>query len=319
MKPLVELHVHIEGTLEPEMVFDLATRNNIALPYASVDALRELMEFDDLPSFLDLYYECCAVLRTREDFRDLMLAYLRRAAAAGVAHAEIFFDPQTHTLRGVPVDDVIDGLLDGIAAARDDLEVTAGLILCFLRDRPVAEAAATLESAAHRAGDLLSVGLDSAEVGYPPHLFAEVFERARELGLRTVAHAGEEGPAAYVSEALDVLRAERIDHGIRSLEDPVLVERLRREQTPLTICPFSNVRLRAVADLAGHPLKRMLDAGLNVSIHSDDPAYFGGYIDDNHREIEAALGLSASDLDTLATNAINSAFITDERRNELLG
>ncbi|AWB85409.1 adenosine deaminase [Mycetocola zhujimingii] len=319
MKPLVELHVHIEGTLEPEMVFDLATRNNIALPYASVDALRELMEFDDLPSFLDLYYECCAVLRTREDFRDLMVAYLRRAAAAGVAHAEIFFDPQTHTLRGVPVDDVIDGLLDGIAAARDDLEVTAGLILCFLRDRPVAEAAATLESAAHRAGDLLGVGLDSAEVGYPPHLFAEVFERARELGLRTVAHAGEEGPAEYVSQALDVLRAERIDHGIRSLEDPELVERLRRDQTPLTICPFSNVRLRAVADLAGHPLKRMLDAGLNVSIHSDDPAYFGGYIDDNHREIEAALGLSASDLDTLATNAINSAFITDERRNELLG
>lgn len=319
MKPLVELHVHIEGTLEPEMVFDLATRNNIALPYASVDALRELMEFDDLPSFLDLYYECCAVLRTPEDFRDLMLAYLRRAAAAGVAHAEIFFDPQTHTLRGVPIDDVIDGLLDGIAAAHHDLGVTAGLILCFLRDRPVAEAAATLESAAHRAGDLLGVGLDSAEVGYPPHLFAKVFERARELGLRTVAHAGEEGPAAYVSEALDVLRAERIDHGIRSLEDPVLVERLRREQTPLTICPFSNVRLRAVADLAGHPLKRMLDAGLNVSIHSDDPAYFGGYIDDNHREIEAALGLSASDLNTLATNAINSAFITDERRNELLG
>ena len=319
MKARVELHVHIEGTLEPEMVFDLATRNNITLPYASVDALRELMSFEDLPSFLDLYYECCTVLLTREDFRDLMLAYLRRASAAGVAHAEIFFDPQTHTLRGVEIDVVIDGLLDGIAIGQEELGLSAGLILCFLRDRPVEEAVATLESAAHRAGDLLGVGLDSAEVGYPPRLFAAVFDRARELGLRTVAHAGEEGPSDYVIEALDVLGAERIDHGIRSLEDPALVERLVSEQTPLTICPFSNVRLRAVTELSAHPVKRMLDAGLNVSIHSDDPAYFGGYIDDNHREVEEALGLSTADLDALATNAINSAFLTDERRDELLG
>lgn len=319
MKPRVELHVHIEGTLEPEMVFELAARNGVDLPYESVEALRELMSFEDLPSFLDLYYAACAVLVTRDDFRDLMVAYLRRASAAGVEHAEIFFDPQTHTPRGVAIDDVIDGLLDGIAIGRDELGVTAGLILCFLRDRPVAEAAATLESVAHRAGDLLGVGLDSAEVGYPPRLFAEVFDRARELGLRTVAHAGEEGPSDYVLEALDVLRAERIDHGIRSMEDPELVERLRTEQTPLTICPFSNVRLQAVTELTAHPLKRMLDAGLNVSIHSDDPAYFGGYIDDNHREIESALGLSAAELDTLATNAINSAFISDARRDELLG
>lgn len=319
MKPLVELHVHIEGTLEPEMVFELAARNNVPLPYASVEALRELMSFEDLPSFLDLYYECCAVLRTREDFRDLMLAYLRRASAAGVAHAEIFFDPQTHTTRGVAIDVVIDGLLDGIATGQEELGLSAGLILCFLRDRPVEEAAAILESAAHRAGDLLGVGLDSAEVGYPPRLFAGVFDRARELGLRTVAHAGEEGPSDYVVEALDILGAERIDHGIRSLEDPALVERLRSEQTPLTICPFSNVRLRAVTELSAHPVKRMLDAGLNVSIHSDDPAYFGGYIDDNHREVEKALGLSKADLDALATNAINSAFLSDERRDELLG
>ncbi len=319
MKARVELHVHIEGTLEPEMVFDLAARNNVTLPYASVEALRDLMSFEDLPSFLDLYYECCAVLLTREDFRDLMLAYLRRASAAGVAHAEIFFDPQTHTLRGVEIDVVIDGLLDGIAIGQEELGLSAGLILCFLRDRPVEEAVATLESAAHRAGDLLGVGLDSAEVGYPPRLFAAVFDRARELGLRTVAHAGEEGPSDYVIEALDVLGAERIDHGIRSLEDPALVERLVSEQTPLTICPFSNVRLRAVTELSAHPVKRMLDAGLNVSIHSDDPAYFGGYIDDNHRDVEEALGLSTADLDALATNAINSAFLTDERRDELLG
>ena len=319
MKARVELHVHIEGTLEPEMVFDLAARNNVTLPYASVEALRDLMSFEDLPSFLDLYYECCAVLLTREDFRDLMLAYLRRASAAGVAHAEIFFDPQTHTLRGVEIDVVIDGLLDGIAIGQEEFGLSAGLILCFLRDRPVEEAVATLESAAHRAGDLLGVGLDSAEVGYPPRLFAAVFDRARELGLRTVAHAGEEGPSDYVIEALDVLGAERIDHGIRSLEDPALVERLRSEQTPLTICPFSNVRLRAVTELSAHPVKRMLDAGLNVSIHSDDPAYFGGYIDDNHRDVEEALGLSTADLDALATNAINSAFLTDERRDELLG
>lgn len=318
MKPFVELHVHIEGTLEPEMVFALAARNGIVLPYPSADALRELMNFEDLPSFLDLYYACCAVLRTRDDFRDLMLAYLRRAASAGVAHAEVFFDPQTHTARGVDVNDVLDGLLDGIRIGQAELDMSAGLILCFLRDRPAPEALTTLESVAHRAGDLLGVGLDSAEVGYPPHLFAEVFDRARELGLRTVAHAGEEGPAEYVIEALDVLHAERIDHGIRSLENPQLVERLRDAQTPLTVCPFSNVRLRAVTDLRQHPLKRMLSAGLNVSIHSDDPAYFGGYIDDNYRDVEAALDLSQTELEILVTNAINSAFVSADRRRELL-
>lgn len=311
--PLVELHVHIEGTLEPEMTFALAARNGIALPWAHAAELRRLMEFDDLSSFLSLYYDCCAVLLTAQDFSDLMHAYLARAAEAGVVHAEVFFDPQTHTARGVAVDTVLDGLLDGISRA-EGLGITAGLIMCFLRDRPVEEALATLRSIAPRAPELLGVGLDSAEVGYPPSLFTEVFAKARALGLRAVAHAGEEGPPAYVVEALDLLGAERIDHGNRALEDPVLVERLRTDRVPLTVCPLSNVRLKGVRSLGEHPLRRMLEAGLVVSVNSDDPAYFGGYIDDNFTAVSREVGISSRGMRALVLNAIESSFLDDERK-----
>lgn len=316
--PLVELHVHIEGTLEPEMTFELATRNGIELPYADVQELKRLMAFEDLPDFLELYYQCCAVLITERDFSDLMYAYLRRAATAGVVHAEVFFDPQTHTARGVHVDTVLDGLLHGIERAKDQgLGISAGLILCFLRDRPVAEAHQTLRSVADRAPELLGVGLDSAELGYPPSLFADVFAEARALGLRTVAHAGEEGPPAYVTEALDLLGVERIDHGYRSLEDPELVRRLRRERVPLTVCPLSNVCLGGVERLEAHPLKRMLAEGLLVSINSDDPAYFGGYVDDALAATREALQLGQDELEALVLGGIESSFLEEARKAEL--
>lgn len=315
-RPLVELHVHIEGTLEPEMTFALAARNGVELPYASAEELRRLMDFDDLSSFLALYYECCGVLLTAEDFSDLMHAYLARAAQAGVVHAEVFFDPQTHTARGVPIDTVLDGLLDGIERA-GGLGITAGLIMCFLRDRPAEEAMETLRSVADRAHELLGVGLDSAEAGYPPALFAEVYAEARELGLRPVAHAGEEGSPEYVADSLDLLRAERIDHGYRSLEDPALIERLVRERVPLTVCPFSNVRLKGVRSLEDHPLKRMLDLGLLVSVNSDDPAYFGGYIDDNIEATSRALELSDREVELLVLGAIESSFLGETRKREL--
>lgn len=316
MKPIVELHLHIEGTLEPEMTFELAERNGVQLPYQNVDELKSLMKFDDLSSFLDLYYACCEVLLTEQDFSDLMHAYLRRAATAGIAHAEVFFDPQTHVVRGVAIDTVFDGLLDGIARSRE-FGITAGLIMCFLRDRPVFEALDTLRSVKHRAHELLGVGLDSAEAGYPPELFAEVYAEARELGLRLVAHAGEEGPPEYVTQALDLLKVERIDHGNRSLEDPELVARLRRERVPLTVCPFSNVRLKVVKDLESHPLRTMLQAGLLVSVHSDDPAYFGGYVDDNLEGVTQALQLSAEEVQSLVLGSIESAFVDDARKSEL--
>lgn len=314
--PLVELHVHIEGTLEPEMTFTLADRNGIQLPWRSVDELKRLMDFEDLPDFLDLYYACCTVLITDQDFSDLMYAYLKRAARAGVVHAEAFFDPQTHTSRGIAIDTVLDGLLDGIERA-SKFGITAGLILCFLRDHPVDEALATLRSASPRAHQLLGVGLDSAEVGYPPSLFTEVFAEARDLGLRVVAHAGEEGPPAYIVEALDFLGAERIDHGYRALKDPKVVARLREDRVPLTVCPFSNVRLKGVESLATHPLKQMLDAGLLVSVNSDDPAYFGGYIDDNLEAATRELGLGTTEIEALVLGAIESSFLSDERKTIL--
>lgn len=315
-RPLVELHVHIEGTLEPAMTFELASRNGMNLPYASADELTRLMKFDDLSSFLELYYDCCAVLQTAADFSDLMHAYLARASEAGVVHAEIFFDPQTHVSRGVAIDTVLDGLLDGIARAHS-IDITAGLIMCFLRDHPVEDAAEILRSVAPRAHQLIGVGLDSAESGYPPSLFTQVFADARELGLHVVAHAGEEGPAEYVIEALDLLKVERIDHGNRSLENPELIERLRRDRVPLTVCPFSNVRLKGVVSLDQHPLKLMLSEGLVVSVNSDDPAYFGGYVDDNFDAITRALDLDEADLDALARNAIESSFLDESHKTVL--
>ncbi|WP_062464413.1 adenosine deaminase [Demequina soli] len=312
--PKAELHLHVEGTLEPQLAFALAQRNGVALPFASVEDLRARYDFTDLQSFLDLYYACMAVLRTRKDFADLAAAYLARAHADGVRHVEMFFDPQVHLGNGIDVDTVIDGLRDALDDARVRYGMTGGLILCFVRDLPVDSARAVLESVAHRAGDLIGVGLDSAEVGYPPHLFAEVYARAAELGLRRVAHAGEEGPAAYVTESLDVLGVERIDHGIRCLEDPALVERLARERIPLTVCPLSNVRLRAVDAIEAHPIRALLDAGVVATVNSDDPAYFGGYVGDNY----AALALTDAEAVLLARNSIEASFASDARKAELL-
>jgi adenosine deaminase len=316
--PKAELHVHVEGTMEPEMVFDLAQRNGVQLPYADVEDLRTRYAFDDLQSFLDLYYSCMVVLVTRRDFADLAWAYLRRAHEQGVVHVELFFDPQAHTARGVPIDDVIDGLRDALLAAEQAFGISGGLILCFLRDQPVAKAMATLESVAHRAGDLIGVGLDSAEVGYPPGLFAPVFDRARLLGLRLVAHAGEEGPPEYIWEALRELRVERVDHGVRCLEDPVLVEHLRSTGMGLTVCPLSTVRLRGVAHLSEHPLPRMLAAGLAVSINSDDPAYFGGYADDAMRAVQDEFSFDDQTVAILAHSSISMSFATAERRREVM-
>ncbi|PRY68555.1 adenosine deaminase [Glaciihabitans tibetensis] len=316
--PKAELHLHIEGTLEPEMVFALAEKNGIALPWSSVEELRGLYSFTDLQSFLDLYYAGMAVLQTEDDFAELAGAYLRRAAEQGVRHAELFFDPQAHTTRGIAIDTVIDGLLRALATARSENGITGGLILCFLRDQPVADAMATLESVAARSADLLGVGLDSAEVGYPPSLFEAVFSRARELGLHVVAHAGEEGPPEYVWEALDLLKVERIDHGVRSLEDPLLVERLRRDRIPLTVCPLSNVRLGGVASLDDHALPAMLEAGLVVTVNSDDPAYFGGYIDDNYSAVARALDLDAEQLRAVAAFSVEASFLGADAKATLL-
>ncbi|GAA2012105.1 adenosine deaminase [Nocardiopsis rhodophaea] len=316
--PKAELHLHIEGTLEPELAFELAERNGVRLPYATVEELRTAYSFTDLRSFLDLYYALMAVLRTERDFTDLAEAYLARAAAQGVRHAEIFFDPQAHTARGVGMDVVVRGLSAALRAAEDRHGVTTRLILCFLRDLPAEEALRTLEEARPYFDVISGVGLDSAELGNPPEKFREVFARARAAGLHLVAHAGEEGPPAYVWQALDVLGVERVDHGVRCMEDEALVELLRSERTPLTVCPLSNVRLRVVDRLEDHPLPRMLRAGLMVTVNSDDPAYFGGYAEDNMRGVRAALGLGEEDLRTLARNSVNAAFIGAERRAALL-
>jgi adenosine deaminase len=312
--PKAELHVHIEGTLEPELMFALADRNGVALPYRSVEAVRAAYEFPDLQGFLDLYYRGMSVLRTEADFHDLAAAYLGRAAADSVRHAEIFFDPQPHLHRGVRMDTVIDGLATALGAATRRHGITTRLILCFLRDLSTADAAATLDAALHFRDRIAGVGLDSAERGHPPGGFAEVFARARAAGLRLVAHAGEEGPPAYVTEALDALKVERVDHGVRAMEDPAVVARLAREGVPLTVCPLSNVRLRVFPDMAAHPLPRMIAAGLTVTVNSDDPAYFGGYVNANYRAVRDAFGLSAGDLASLARNSFAASFLGPEEK-----
>jgi adenosine deaminase len=306
--PKAELHVHVEGTLEPELAFALARRNGVAPPFASPEAMRAAFAFSGLEGFLDVYYSAAAVLLTAEDFHDLAWAYLRRAAAGNVVRAEIFFDPQPHTSRGVPFEAVIGGLSRAVDRAGPELGVSAALIMCFLRDRSEAAAFETLERAEPFVGRLLGVGLDSAERGNPAGKFAAVYARARRLGLHAVAHAGEEGPPASITEALDALGAERIDHGVRCLEDPAVVARLVRRRIPLTVCPLSNVRLRVFPRLADHNLPRLLAAGLRVSVHSDDPAYFGGYIGDVLRESSAALRLSVADAYTLLVNGLESSF-----------
>ncbi|MBA3539804.1 MAG: adenosine deaminase, partial [Deltaproteobacteria bacterium] len=289
--PKMELHLHIEGTLEPEMMFSLAGKHGIALPYASVEAVRAAYAFHDLQSFLDLYYAGCDVLRDRRDFYALAMAYFARAHADNVVHAELFFDPQTHTARGIDLDVVIGGLRDAMADAYQRYGISSELILCFLRHLSEEDAFASLEAARGYRGEIAAVGLDSGERGNPPSKFARVFARAREYGLRVVAHAGEEGPPAYIHEALDLLKVERIDHGVRCDEDPALVERLVREQIPLTVCPLSNLKLCVVKDLREHNFARLLRKGVAVTINSDDPAYFGGYIGENYRAIATALDL----------------------------
>ena len=316
--PCAELHLHIEGTLEPELIFELAGRNGIDLPYASLEDLRARYRFTDLQSFLDLYYANMDVLRTREDFADMTRAYLRRAAAAGVRHVEMMMDPQAHLIRGVPLETSVSGVCSALAASEAEFGISSGLIAAFLRDRPAEEAMEVLEELLAMGAPIIGIGLDSAEVGNPPAAFAPLYHRAREAGLRTVAHAGEEGPAHYVEQALDLLQVDRIDHGIRCLDDPALVQRLVRERIPLTVCPLSNVRLQAVDSAGEHPLPQMLEHGLNISVNSDDPAYFGGYADDNYRVMQETFGLNRAQLALLAANSIEASFAPPGRRKELL-
>lgn len=310
--PKAELHLHIEGTLEPEMMVALAARNRVAIPFASVEAVRAAYSFTDLQSFLDIYYAGADVLRTEEDFHDLAAAYFDRAAADGVVHAEIFFDPQTHTHRGIPFDTVAGGLFAAVAAAEAKHGMTVGVIMSYLRHLDEEDAFATLRQAEPWLDRFVGVGLDSSEVGNPPAKFARVFAASRERGLKLCAHAGEEGPPAYIHEALDVLKVDRIDHGNRALEDAALVARLARSAMTLTVCPLSNVALRNVDTLADHPIDRMLDLGLRATIHSDDPAYFGGYIAENFRATAAARGLSRDQVVTLARNSFLGAFLPDD-------
>ncbi|HEY0766353.1 MAG TPA: adenosine deaminase [Steroidobacteraceae bacterium] len=307
--PKAELHVHIEGTLEPEMVFQLARKHGVALRHPSVEALRQAYRFSDLQSFLDVYYAGAAVLRDESDFHALTSAYLRRARADGVVHVEMFFDPQTHTARGVPFESVIGGIRSALAEGQRTLGMTHRLILCFLRHLSAEEAMQTFEQALAHADAITAFGLDSAEAGHPPGKFAEVFARVRGAGFLTVAHAGEEGPPGYIVEALDLLKVRRIDHGVRCEEDPALVARLARERMPLTMCPLSNVKLRVFDRLQDHNLKRLLARGLCVTVNSDDPAYFGGYVAENYLAVCEALGLSRAEVAQLASNSIEASFL----------
>jgi len=307
--PKAELHLHIEGTLEPELAFRLAQKHRVALPYASVEELRAAYDFVDLQSFLDVYYAVAQVLRDAEDFHELALSYLERVHAQGVVHTEIFFDPQTHTRRGIAFGTVVDGLQRALTEAEQRFGMTHRLIACFLRHLSAAEAMRTLDEVLEHREAICAVGLDSSEVGHPPAKFAAVFARARAHGLLSVAHAGEEGPPAYIDEALDILGVQRIDHGVRCEEDPALVERLVRERIALTVCPLSNVKLRVFDSLEHHNLKRLLEAGLRVTVNSDDPAYFGGYLLENYLAVQQALGLTHAQLATLARNSIEASFL----------
>lgn len=316
--PKAELHLHIEGSLEPEMLFALARRNKVEIPFASVEDIREAYRFSNLQDFLDIYYQGMGVLRTEEDFFDLTMAYLNRARADNVRHAEIFFDPQGHTERGVNFDVAIGGILTALQMAKAQFGMTAKLIMCFLRHLPEEDALETLDQAEPWLDRIEAVGLDSSEVGHPPSKFERVFAAARERGLKCVAHAGEEGPPAYVREALDLLRIDRLDHGNRSLEDDALVARLRDEKMTLTVCPLSNLKLCVVEAMDDHPLKRMLELGLRATVNSDDPSYFGGYVMDNFRSVIEALDLSADQIRQLAINSFEGAFLDDgEKRRQV--
>jgi adenosine deaminase len=316
--PKAELHVHVEGTLEPEMLLELGRRNGVALHCATAEECRAAYHFNDLQHFLDLYYAGVEVLVTVRDFYELTAAYLRRAHADGARHVEVFFDPQSHTSRGVPFAIVVEGIRRALVDAERQLGVSSRLIMCFLRDRSPASAMITLETARPYRHVIAGVGLDSAEVGHPPREFADVFRVAREAGFLTVAHAGEEGPAEYITEALDLLEVARIDHGVRAIDDLDLQQRLAREQVPLTMCPLSNLELQVTPDLAKHPLKRLLDAGLVVTVNSDDPAYFDGYLAANYSAVQRALALDRDVIAALARNSIAASWLPASRRAELL-
>jgi len=316
--PKVELHLHIEGSLEPELMFALAQRNGIELPYASVQEAKDAYDFENLQAFLNLYYQGMKVLRTEADFYDLAMDYFHRARREGVVHIDMHFDPQAHLQRGVPLEVVMGGLLKAKQDAEQTMDFSVGMIMAFLRDRPADEALHVLEQAAPYWKLIDAIGLDSAERDHPPEKFTALFERAKEIGLARVAHAGEEGPSAYITQALDLLDVERIDHGVRCLESSDVVARLRRDHVVLTVCPLSNVCLKVVDDLRDHPLPALLDAGLNVTISSDDPAYFGGGMLANHIACADAFGWSEAVFATLTRNAINAAFVSENRRSDLL-
>ena len=307
--PKAELHIHIEGSLEPELIFALAQRNGVQIPYADVEALRSAYAFTNLQSFLDIYYAGASVLITSQDFYDMAYAYFIKAAADNVIHAELFFDPQTHTARGVSMDVVVNGLYRACIDAEIELGISASLIMCFLRHLSEQEAFETLEQALPHRAKIIGIGLDSGEVGNPPEKFARVFARCRELGFHLVAHAGEEGPPAYVWTALDVLKVERIDHGVQSSKDAALMQRLAKDHIALTVCPLSNLKLCVFPDLASHNLKHLLDAGLAATVNSDDPAYFGGYMNDNFLQTFAATGLSAQHAYNLGKNSFDASFV----------
>ena len=316
--PKAELHIHIEGSLEPEMMFELAACNGVRLRYGSVREVREAYDFPDLQSFLDLYYEGTRVLVHEGDFYDLTFAYLRKAASQGVRHAEIFFDPQAHTTRGVAFETAITGIRRALLDGARLLGITTHLILCFLRHLSAEEAAETLRQALPFKGWIVGVGLDSSEVGNPPEAFKAVFEEAAGHGFRRVAHAGEEGPPEYIRQALDELGAERIDHGVRCMEDPALVRRLKEEQIPLTVCPLSNVRLRVFPSMDEHPAKRMLREGLRVTLNSDDPAYFGGYVADNFSAVRDGLDFTREDFRAVTQNSLLASFLDESEKQKHL-
>ncbi len=315
--PKIELHVHIEGTLEPELMFALAARNGISLPYADVAALKQAYNFSNLQSFLDLYYQGAAVLCNEQDFYDLTMAYLTRCQADNVVHTEIFFDPQTHTARGIAFDVPLRGIRRALADAEARWGITARLIMCFLRHLSEAAAFATLEQALPYRDQIDGVGLDSSEVGNPPEKFARVFARVAELGWPAVAHAGEEGPASYIWDALDILKVKRVDHGVRCTDDPLLMARLATERVPLTVCPLSNTRLRVYEEMADHRILDLLDRGLCVTVNSDDPAYFGGYMTDNFRALATELNASREQLRMLSLNAVEACWLDEAAKTVL--
>jgi adenosine deaminase len=316
--PKAELHLHIEGTLEPESMFEFASRNRVALPYKTPEEVRKAYQFSDLQSFLDIYYQGTRVLLHARDFYDLTWAYVQKAHEQNVKHTEIFFDPQAHTEREVPIEAIIEGIHDALRRAEQQFGISSNLILCFLRHLTGEDAMRTLDAALPYRHAFAGVGLDSSECGHPPEKFTKVFARARDEGLFVVAHAGEEGPPDYVWQALDHLRASRIDHGVRCMEDPALVERLRSERVPLTVCPLSNVKLRVFDSIETHNLPQMLDAGLCVTINSDDPAYFGGYINENFHAVGNAFDLTPHQLHALARNSFEAAFVDEARRSSLM-